>query len=127
MFAINKPPMKIWPLVLLLLLPAALSFAGAADVIKVEVDKRPDGSYQFHVSVTHQDEGWQHYADKWDVVAPDGTLLGTRTLYHPHVNEQPFTRSLSGVRIPAGTPSVSLRAHDSVHGYGGKSIQVELP
>jgi len=117
----------IIPFLLLLLLPASLCFAGEADVIKVEVEKLADGSYQFHVSVAHQDEGWQHYADKWDVVAPDGSLLGTRTLYHPHVNEQPFTRSLSGVSIPAGTPSVTLRAHDSVHGYGGKSIQVELP
>ena len=37
--------------------------------------------------------GWEHYANKWDVVGPDDTILGTRVLLHPHVNEQPFTRS----------------------------------
>ncbi|MEL0114373.1 MAG: hypothetical protein VW835_21805, partial [Rickettsiales bacterium] len=61
----------------------------------------------------------KHYANKWDVVAPDGTVLGTRTLYHPHVEEQPFTRSLYGVRIPDGVTSVIVRAHDLEHGYGG--------
>jgi hypothetical protein len=53
--------------------------------------------------------------------------LGTRVLYHPHVDEQPFTRSLGGVRIPAEVTSVILRAHDSVHGAGGREVVVELP
>jgi hypothetical protein len=60
-------------------------------------------------------------------VSPDGSVLGTRTLYHPHVEEQPFTRSLSGVKIPAGIDKVTVRAHDSVHGYGGKTAIVDLP
>jgi hypothetical protein len=77
--------------------------------------------------VLHKDEGWKHYANKWDVVAPDDSVLGTRTLYHPHVNEQPFTRSLSGVKIPTGIDRVTIRAHDSVHEYGGKVVTVELP
>ncbi len=74
----------------------------------------------------HDDTGWDHYADKWDVMAPNGTVLGTRTLYHPHVEEQPFTRSLSGVRIPDGVTSVIVRAHDLEHGYGGKEFSVKL-
>ena len=54
-------------------------------------------------------------------------MLGTRVLLHPHDKEQPFTRSLSGVAIPAGTDRVRLRAHDSVHDYGGAEMTVELP
>ena len=101
--------------------------AGEADVLDVKVRAGGDGTYSFDVTVRHGDTGWKHYADKWDVVAPDGkTVLGTRTLYHPHVEEQPFTRSLSGVRIPAGTDFVILRAHDSVHGYGGAEMTVQL-
>lgn len=107
------------------LLPAIL-FAGEADIIKVEVDKS-GSTYSFDVTVRHGDEGWQHYANKWDVVGPDGQVLATRILHHPHVNEQPFTRSLSGVAIDAGTSSVTVRAHDLVHGYGGKEMKVELP
>jgi len=60
-------------------------------------------------------------------VAPDGTVLGTRTLYHPHVDEQPFTRSLSGVKIPGSIKEVTVRSYDSVHGYGGKTLIVAVP
>jgi hypothetical protein len=106
---------------------AVVSYAGEADVIGVEVKKIGENTYQFTVTVSHTDEGWEHYADKWDVVAPDGRILGTRTLLHPHVNEQPFTRSLSGIKIPTGITEVTIRAHDSVHEYGGKVIRVVLP
>ncbi|MFK5925101.1 MAG: hypothetical protein QM483_00595 [Desulfuromusa sp.] len=101
-------------------------FAGEADVLKVKV-QRSGSSYTFNVTVAHNDEGWQHYADKWDIVDPDGQVVATRVLYHPHVNEQPFTRSLSGVAIDAGITSVIVRAHDLVHGYGGKKMMVDLP
>ena len=101
--------------------------AGEADVVNVEVKKLGNGTYQFDVTVRHKDEGWKHYANKWDVVDPDGTVIGTRTLYHPHVEEQPFTRSLSGVKIPEGINKVTIRAHDLVHEYGGKVVTVTLP
>lgn len=104
-----------------------ISIAGEADVLKVSAEQNTDGSFSFQVTVQHADTGWDHYANKWDIVAPDGTILGTRTLYHPHVNEQPFTRSLSRVQIPADISEVSVRAHDSVHEYGGKTINLTLP
>ena len=100
--------------------------AGQADVVAVEAGSEGPGIWRFHVTVAHGDTGWSHYADKWDVVAPDGTVLGTRVLLHPHETEQPFTRSLGGVKIPAGIGAVVLRAHDSEHGYGGKEMTVEL-
>ena len=100
--------------------------AGEADVLDVVVDRQADGAYRFSVTVQHADTGWDHYADAWDVVAPDGTVLATRTLHHPHVDEQPFTRSLSGVVIPPGISTVTVRAHDSVDGYGGATITVTL-
>ena len=117
----------VWGIMLLgfLILPTTL-FAGEADIVKVEVEKT-GGSYRFDVTVRHDDTGWQHYADKWDVVTPEGEILATRVLYHPHVNEQPFTRSLSGVEIGAGVSSVVIRAHDLVHGYGGQEMSIELP
>ncbi len=107
-------------------LAGASATAGEADVVGVEVNAR-GGNYSFRVTVQHGDEGWDHYADKWDVIGPDGTVYGTRTLLHPHETEQPFTRSLSGIAIPAGVPHVTIRAHDSVHGDGGAEMTVELP
>ena len=111
---------------LLCLLPAAAP-AGEADVVDARAEKAGNGTYRFSVTVRHADEGWDHYADAWDVLAPDGTVLGTRTLLHPHETEQPFTRSLSGVRIPAGVTEVRIRARDSVHEYGGREIVVTVP
>lgn len=105
---------------------AGAASAGEADVIGVKATKSSDGTWSFDVTVLHADEGWDHYANRWDVVAPDGTVLGTRTLHHPHETEQPFTRSLRGVKVPDGVASVSIRANDSVHGTGGKEFLVEL-
>ena len=101
--------------------------AGEADVEDVRVHSEGNGRWRFDVTVRHADEGWDHYADKWDVLAPDGTVLATRTLYHPHENEQPFTRSLGGVSVPESAATVTIRAHDSVHGYGGIEVEVTLP
>lgn len=101
--------------------------AGEADVVGVKMQRDRDGTYSFDVTVRHGDTGWKHFANKWAVFAPDGkTVLGTRTLHHPHEDEQPFTRSQSGIRIPEGTKFVIIRAHDSVHGYGGVEKRVEL-
>ena len=101
--------------------------AGEADVLKVEVERTGDNSFHFDVTVLHNDEGWDHYANRWDVVAPDGNVLATRVLHHPHENEQPFTRSLGAVKIPQSVNNVSIRAHDSAHGYGGKITTIQLP
>ena len=110
-----------------LLLAATTVQAGEADVENVNITMTGEDTFSFDVTVRHADDGWKHYADKWDVVAPDGTVLGTRTLYHPHVDEQPFTRSLSGVKISDSIKEVTVRAHDSVHGYGGKTVKMAVP
>jgi hypothetical protein len=110
-----------------LLVMAGAGIAGEADVVGTKASRSSDGTWTFDVTVAHADEGWDHYANRWDVVAPDGTVLGTRTLHHPHETEQPFTRSLRGVSVPDGVVSVMIRANDSVHGTGGKEFSVELP
>ncbi len=101
--------------------------AGEADVLAVQALPDGEGRWRFNVTVAHADEGWDHYADKWEVLTPDGTVLGTRVLLHPHESEQPFTRSLGGVAVPAGIEQVTVRAHDSVHGLGGAEAAVALP
>ena len=118
---------QIAVLLMILILTSLGAYAGEADVMAVEITREGEDRYRFDVSVQHADTGWKHYADKWEVLAPDGDILGIRKLLHPHVNEQPFTRSLSGVKIPTTIKQVTVRAHDSVHGYGGKEIKVNLP
>lgn len=84
-------------------------------------------SWTVSVTLRHPDTGWDHYADGWEVLSADGTSLGLRVLAHPHVNEQPFTRSLSGVDIPAGTTSVFIRARCNTDGWGEELFELKLP
>ena len=58
--------------------------------------------------------------------ARTGRCSGERVLLHPHVDEQPFTRSLSGVAIPSDVEQVTVRAHDNVDGWGPE-VPVALP
>lgn len=117
-----------WLLALVAGLASSGVAAGEADIVDADVRATGDGTYSFQVTVRHEDEGWDHYADQWQVLAPDdGTELGTRTLHHPHVDEQPFTRSLSGVEVPERIDSVRIRARDSVHGRGGAEVELSLP
>jgi hypothetical protein len=102
------------------------ALAGEADVVSAEA-VRSGGAWRFSATVAHADTGWEHYADAWRVVGADGTVYGVRELLHPHVNEQPFTRSLSGVAIPEGVDRVFVEARDSVHGWGGARVEVVLP
>lgn len=117
--------------IIIILSASALTLSGAAageaDVVNVEISRSAGDTYHFDVSVKHDDSGWGHYADRWEVLDGKGNILGTRVLLHPHENEQPFTRSLSGVKIPAGIASVIVRAHDKVHAFGGKEMTVKVP
>ena len=107
-------------------LTTLVAVAGDVDVEAVSFEQENDGSYRFDVTLRHADTGWEHYADRWEVLTTSGEILATRVLYHPHESEQPFTRSLSDVKIPDGVRQVVIRGHDSVHGYSGKEKKVEL-
>ena len=67
------------------------------------------------VTLAHPDTGWDHYADGWRIETEDGTVIGTRELLHPHVEEQPFTRSLTISDLPDGP--LFVRAKCSVDGW----------
>jgi len=103
------------------------ALAGETDVLDVVVACNSESVCRFDVTVKHDDEGWQHYANRWEVLSPDGEILATRVLAHPHDNEQPFTRSLANVSIPSDLLEVVVRAHDLQHEYGGKEFVVKLP
>lgn len=110
-----------------LALVATPVFAGPTSVLDATVIANADGSYSFSATLTHRDEGWKHYANKWEVVTPDGKVIGTRTLFHPHVEEQPFTRSLARVEVPIGVTEVIIRGYDNIHGAGDRTFTVKLP
>lgn len=84
------------------------------------------GSWRFDVTLSHGDTGWDDYADGWRVLDMQGNELGLRVLLHPHVNEQPFTRSQSGITIPTGQTQVQVQARDSVGGWAEETVILSL-
>jgi hypothetical protein len=105
---------------------ATMAHAGEVEIVHAHFRHSGAGTWSVDVTLRHADSGWEHYADAWRVVAGDGTVLGTRTLYHPHETEQPFTRSLGGVAIPASMTTIYVEAHDKVHGWSPRRVQVDL-
>lgn len=96
------------------------------DVIGVEAVHDGDGSWTFHVTLSSPYDSPERYADAWRVVGPDGTVLGERILAHDHAAEQPFTRSQSGIEIPAEVTTVTVEGRDQVSGWGGITMDVAV-
>jgi len=94
-----------------------------ANVVGVAFEATDEG-YAFDVTLHHDDEGEDGYANRWQIERPDGTRLGRRELLHAH-SEQPFTRSAT-VAIPDDVARVVVRGHDQTHGYGGVAALVAL-
>lgn len=117
--------MNILPITAFLVLFPTPALADSARIEAVTAHSN-GASWSFSVTLSHPDTGWEHYADGWKILGADGRELGMRTLMHPHVNEQPFTRSLSGVVLLEGTVSVFVQARCLVDGWGADLFKVVL-
>ena len=108
------------------LLFSAITHANEVEIVDVKAHQASNKTWTFAVTLKHKDEGWDHYANEWQVIAPDNKILATRTLYHPHVNEQPFTRNTQGVNISGNITSVRIIAKDTVHGLSNNAAELDL-
>ncbi len=106
--------------------PGTLPDDGDPHVVGVVVTGEGSGSYSFDVTISSPYDGPDRYADAWRVVGADGEVHGIRELAHDHAAEQPFTRSLGGVDVPAGTAVVWVEARDLVGGWTGELFEVQL-
>jgi len=109
-----------------LILLSATVQAGDVQILSAEFNKNRNDTWNVDVTLNHADTGWEHYADNWRIVDLDGNILGDRVLYHPHVNEQPFTRSLSNISLSKDTRIVYIEAHDKVHGWTENRLKIDL-
>jgi hypothetical protein len=116
--------------------PSAASSAGGGepageqrypDIVDVVVTPAGDGTFDLAVTVSSPYDAPERYADGWRVLAPDGTELGSHTLLHDHAGEQPFTRTQSGVEIPADVSEVTVEGRDQQYGYGGGTATADVP
>lgn len=109
----------------MILFLASPVMANEVEIVKTRFEKY-GSTWTVDTTLRHHDTGWDHYADKWRVVDSRGQVLGVRVLFHPHENEQPFTRSESGIVIPDGNKIVYVEAHDKVHGWSKQRVRVDL-
>lgn len=94
----------------------------------VAVELRSDGdTWSLDVTMSSEYDSPERYADGWRVLDPDGNELGTMELTHDHAGEQPFTRSQSGLEIPDGVETIIVEGHDLANGYGGATVEVDVP
>ena len=98
------------------------AIAGQVEIVHTQFILRA-GTWQVFTTFKHGDTGWEHYADAWRVVTETGDVLATRTLFHPHVEEQPFTRSQGGIAIAKDTHIVFVEAHDKEHGWSPQRVR----
>ena len=96
-------------------------------VIENATAERGTMGWRIEVTLSHPDTGWDHYASGWEVLDKAGNRLAYRELMHPHVHEQPFTRSLSNVMLPDGTRSVFIRAICSQSHESTGVFRLDLP
>ncbi len=97
------------------------------DILAAQATQADDGSWRFDVTVSSPYDTPERYADAWRVVGPDGSEYGIRVLTHDHASEQPFTRSQSGIEIPEDVASVTIEGRDLVNGWGGGTLELDLP
>jgi hypothetical protein len=95
-----------------------------ANVVGVAVEAQDDGQYRFDVTLIHDDEGEDGYANWWQVETTGGERLGRRELLHAHGTRE-FTRSET-IAVPEDVTRVVVRGHDQTHGYGGQAMVVDL-
>ena len=109
-----------------ILLATPLTSLADPPVVEAVTVTQTGETWRFDVTLSHPDTGWDHYADGWRVLDMNDNELGLRVLFHPHVEEQPFTRSLSGVVIPEGTTEVQIEARCNIDGWSARKT-VSLP
>ena len=89
---------------------------GQASVTAVSCTGQPN-NYTLQVTIASPDTGCDQYADWWEVLTPDSTLIYRRILTHSHVDEQPFMRSGGIVNVSADE-FIYVRAHMNNLSYG---------
>jgi hypothetical protein len=110
----------------LLLSLSHISKANDISILAAAIIHQSHGEYLVNVKLEHHDTGWQHYADEWRLVDDKGNILGSRVLQHPHINEQPFTRALSNIKLGSGLETIYIEAHDKVHGWTKNRLMIDL-
>lgn len=106
---------------------ASTADARFPDVVAATLSAQGGDVYALEVTMSSQYDSAERYADGWRVLDADGTELGTMQLTHDHANEQPFTRTQSGLQVPEDVDEITVEGHDQAYGYGGATVTISVP
>ena len=120
--------MRVLAIILILCGTALLPHSAQAGDVQIKFTELTfdGGTWYADVTLQHEDTGWKVYADAWRLVDGKGKILATRVLWHPHVDEQPFTRGMGGIHIPDDTRVIFVEAHGKVEGWSKQRLRIDL-
>lgn len=110
---------------LLMLSATSAVFAGEVKILTADFKHTGDQTWNVSVTLKHADSSWDHYADDWRIVDTGGKIIADRVLAHPHIDEQPFTRSQGQIRLPT-SDMIYIEAHDKRHGWAPQRLPVDM-
>ncbi len=100
--------------------------AQKADVIEAKVKKSFGGKYVAYVKIDHKDEGYEHFADRWEIFDQNGKRLTIRIIFSPTTEKETIESYLYGFAVPEGTKKLIFKAHCNKDGWGGKEYVLNL-
>lgn len=101
----------------------SLDYAQIEDVKAVQ---SKDKTWCFEVQIKHNDQGWNHYANGWQVYDLEGDIISGIIIGHPHDKKQPFIRRHCNIKIKPDVPKVVVKTRCNVHGFGGRAIVLDM-
>lgn len=104
--------------------------AGPAHAAGFHLERHRYGTWSAILEVDHEDQGWSHFADRWEVLDQAGRRILSGSLDGPKrrdVEEDgPVRRRLDAFGLPAGTTRLTCRIHCKQSGWLGKALAVDL-
>ena len=107
-------------------LPTAVALANMPKAIGAKVVRMGDDRYQFEVNIAHEDDSWEHFVDRWEVIGKGGKILASYYMYYPRIGEGIVWKELRGIKVDPGTKYVIYRLHAKGDGYGRDKL-VRMP
>lgn len=96
------------------------------NIVGVRVENVGDNQFEFLVTVSSEYATPERYVNAIRIMSQEGEVLVEHEVAHYQRGEQPFTRGVAAT-IPEGVKTVVIQARDLDFGYGGETMEVDLP
>lgn len=99
--------------------------AKEVEISKVELEPT-SATWTVHVTLRHDDEGYDHYVNGWRIVDAKKNVLASQEIYHPHNKKKSFTDNKSNITIPKDAKIIFLEAQAKPHGWGKQRVRIDM-